>query len=85
MVHSAALPALQEHLLIEEEFKAHPPLLLDLVTDARVLYDTSVFAREMQRLRKQLEEYGSQKVYARDGSWFWILKPDLRLGEVVEL
>ncbi len=85
MVHSGALPALQDHLLIEEEFKAHPPLLLDLVTDARVLYDTSVFAREMQRLRKQLEEYGAKKVYARDGSWFWVLKPDLRLGEVVEL
>ncbi len=78
-------PSLQEHLLTEEEFKAHPPLLLDLVTDARVLYDTGVFAREMEKLRERLEEHGAQKVYARDGSWFWILKPDLRLGEVVEL
>jgi len=77
--------ALQEHLLTEEEFKAHPPLLLDLVTDARVLYDTGVFAEEMEVLRERLEAYGARKVYAQDGSWFWILKPDLRLGEVVEL
>lgn len=78
-------PSLQEHLLTEEEFKVHPPLLLDLVTDARVLYDNGVFAREMERLKKRLEDYGAQKVYVQDGSWFWILKPDLRLGEVVEL
>jgi len=62
----------------------HPPLLLDLTTDAIILYDTGVVSRELERLKKRLEELGAKKI--RTGcTWFWILKPDLKLGEVVEL
>ena len=62
----------------------HPPLLLDLTTDAIILHDTGVLSRELGRLRLRLEELGAQKI--KTGStWFWILKPDLKLGEEVEL
>jgi len=58
--------------------------LLDLVTDAHVLYDTGVFREEMARLRARLAELGAKKVQKGD-SWFWILQPSMKLGDVIEL
>jgi len=77
-------PSIQEHVLTPEELKAHPPILLDLTTDALILYDIGVLAEELEKLRRRLRELGSKKVKVGD-SWFWILKPDLKLGEEVEL
>ena len=77
-------PSIQEHVLTPAELARHPPLLLDLTTDAIILHDTGIVSRELGRLQKRLEELGAKKI--RTGStWFWILKPDLKLGEVVEL
>ncbi len=77
-------PSFQEHVLTPAELARHPPLLLDLTTDAIILYDTGVISQELERLQKRLEELGAKKI--RTGStWFWILKPDLKLGEVLEL
>ncbi len=77
-------PSIQEHVLTPEELKAHPPILLDLTTDVLILYDTGVLAQELEKLRRRLKELGAKKVKTGD-SWFWILKPDLKLGEEVEL
>lgn len=77
-------PSIQEHVLSPKELEAHPPILLDLTTDAIILYDTGILAEELEKLRRRLKELGARKVKAGD-SWFWILKPDLRLGEEVEL
>lgn len=77
-------PSIQEHVLTPDELERHPPLLLDLTTDAIILYDTGVVSSELERLKKRLGELGAKKI--RTGAtWFWILKPDLKLGEVVEL
>jgi hypothetical protein len=77
-------PSIQEHVLTPDELARHPPLLLDLTTDAIILHDTGVLSRELGRLRKRLEKLGAKKI--RTGNtWFWILKPDLKLGEEVEL
>ena len=71
-------PSIQEHVLTPDELARHPPLLLDLTTDAIILHDTGVLSRELGRLRLRLEELGAQKI--KTGStWFWILKPDLKL------
>lgn len=77
-------PSIQEHVLTPEELKAHPPILLDLTTDALILYDIGVLAEELERLKGRLKELGARRVKTGD-SWFWILKPDLKLGEEVEL
>jgi predicted nucleotidyltransferase len=77
-------PSFQEHVLTPDELARHPPLLLDLTTDAIILYDTGVVSSELERLKQRLEELGAKKI--RTGTtWFWILKPDLKLGEVIEL
>jgi len=69
-----------------EELRNHPPLLLDLTTDARILMDQGdVFSREMEVLRNRLQELGSRKVVLKDGRWYWILKPGIKWGEEVVL
>ena len=61
-------------------------LFLDIVEDGIILYDNEgYFAGRLERLRQRLMELGSKRVFLEDGSWYWLLKPDLRRGEVFEL
>ena len=68
-----------------EEARRITPLYLDMVEDAILVYDRDrFFASVLERLRKKLDELGSKRV--RMGrKWYWILKPDYRFGEVIEL
>ncbi|HXG15818.1 MAG TPA: nucleotidyltransferase domain-containing protein [Calidithermus sp.] len=61
------------------------PLYLDLVEDAHLLYDRDgFFAGVLARLRQRLAELGAER--RRLGRVrYWVLKPDLAPGEVVEL
>lgn len=77
-------PSIQEVILTPEELKAHPPILLDLTTDMVILHDKGILSEEIDRIRKRLRELGARKIKHKD-SWFWILKPDLKLGEEVEI
>lgn len=77
-------PNIQEIIFSPSELKAHPPILLDMTTDMITLYDKGILNEEIDKLRKRLKLLGAKKV-ERDGSWFWILKPDVKLGENVEI
>ena len=71
-------------MLTPEELKKHPPILLDLTEDAVILYDTGILKEEIENLKRRLESLGAKRI--RTGNtWFWILKPDLKLGEELEL
>lgn len=77
-------PSIQEHVLTPEELKKHPPILLDLTEDAVILYDTGILKEEIENLKRRLESLGAKRI--RTGNtWFWILKPDLKLDEELEL
>lgn len=80
----ASRPNIQEIILAPVELKAHPPVLLDLTTDVIIIYDTGILKEEIDKLKKRLKELGAKRVERKD-SWFWVLKPDLKLGETVEL
>ena len=68
-----------------EEASRITPLYLDLVEDSIILYDKDDFMRRvLDRLRRRLRELGARRVW-RGKSWYWILKPDLRFGEVFEI
>jgi predicted nucleotidyltransferase len=68
-----------------EEVAAGSPLLLDMVEDARVLYDReNCFAGHMNRLRHRLAELGAKRVW-KGNAWYWDLNPDYKPGEVFEL
>lgn len=61
-------------------------LFLDIVEDGIILHDNEdYFAGRLERLRQRLTELGSRRVFLEDGSWYWLLKPDLKPGEVFKL
>ena len=67
------------------EVRAGSPLLLDMVDDARILFDRDgFFAGAMTRLRDRLAVLGARRVW-RGNAWFWDLKPDYQPGDVFEL
>ncbi len=68
-----------------EEVRAGSPLFLDMVEDARVLYDgDGVLERRLARLRNRLAELGAKRIWTGN-AWYWDLKPDYEPGEVFEL
>jgi len=72
--------------LTPDEIKTNPPILLDLVTDGKILYDHDDFmACHLRNLRSRLEKIGARKIFLGKGRWYWDLKPDYKLGEVVEI
>ncbi|MBS7645731.1 MAG: nucleotidyltransferase domain-containing protein [Candidatus Bathyarchaeia archaeon] len=76
----------QLHPLWSEEAKLHRPIYLDMVDDAVILLDRDGFIEAILKgLKKRLGELKAKRVYLRDGSWFWDLKPDIKRGEVVEI
>jgi len=78
-------------VLLSPVFKTPPevergsPLFLDMVEDARIVYDPDGFlAGYLERFRQRLEALGARRI-RRGNAWHWELKPDLRPGEVFAL
>lgn len=73
-------------VLSRDEAEQHPPIFLDMVDDAVILIDKEDFLqRELEKVRARLKELGSVKKRLPDGSWYWVLKPDLKPGEVIRI
>lgn len=71
-------------LSVEEASKIRP-IYLDMVEDSVILYDKDgFFSIIIARLRKRLKELGSKRVWIKD-KWYWLIKPDIRFGEVVNI
>lgn len=67
------------------EVERGSPLFLDMVEDARILYDPDGFlAGYLARLRARLQALGARRIW-RGNAWYWDLKPDLQPGEVFTL
>lgn len=67
------------------EVLAGTPLFLDLVDDARILFDKDDFFHSyLERLRERLRALGARRVWV-GSAWYWDLKPDMRPGEVITL
>ena len=64
-------PTLSPVMLTEEEATHVPPLFIDLIEDAVILYDVDEFlAKLFERIRKQLAELGAERVWM-DKRWYW--------------
>ena len=82
--HSRVL--IQIYPLTVGEASKNRPLYLDMLTDAVILYDKNHFMEGvLRKLWRKLKSLGTRKVRLKNGSWLWILKPDIKLGEVVEI
>lgn len=60
-------------------------LYLDMIEEARILYDKdNFFAAFLEDKKAQLETYGARKRTWK-GGYYWEIKPDLKPGEVIKL
>ncbi|HLB70252.1 MAG: nucleotidyltransferase domain-containing protein [Candidatus Methanoperedens sp.] len=72
--------------LTPSEVETNPIILLDIVTDGIILYDVDDFIEnKMKSMRKKLKKMGSKRIFLDDKRYYWDLKPDYKLGEVVEI
>jgi predicted nucleotidyltransferase len=72
--------------LSPEEARETKPFYLGMLTAHVLLYDRDAFfATLLQRLESRLAELGSERRVDKDGYEYWVLKPDLKPGEAVEL
>lgn len=62
-----------------------PPLLLDVTEDGIILYDDGLMRKKLAELKERLRVLGSKRVRTRTGNWYWVLKPDLKPGEVIKI
>lgn len=68
-----------------EEALSGSPLFLDMVDDARILFDRDGFFQGiLERLKARLSELHARRVWKGD-AWYWDLKPDYQPGETFEL
>jgi len=78
--------SVQFYPLSRDEASTFRPVYLDMVFDAVFLFDRGGFMQGvLQGLRGKLEELGSRRVELPSGGWYWVLKPDMAPGEVVEI
>jgi predicted nucleotidyltransferase len=71
--------------LTPDETMAHPPILLDACDDAFLAYDKNEFLKGVLRdISMRLKELNAKKVKASKG-YYWVLKPDAKPSEVVEI
>ena len=60
-------------------------LFLDLVDEARILYDRdATLRRYLDALREKLRAMGARRV-SKGGGYYWELKPDYQWGDKIEL
>jgi hypothetical protein len=79
------IPEISVLILTREESSENKYLYLDMIEEAKILYDRDeFFQKRLESLADRLEELGSRRVEF-NGGWYWDLKPDLKLGEVVVL
>ena len=78
----APMSLLQRYDALLDAVSGAAPLFLDMVEDARILYDPErLLAAYLDRLRARLRELGSRRIWLGN-AWYWELKPDLKPGEV---
>lgn len=68
-----------------DDLKETPPTLLDVVEDGVIIHDDGTFATRLKQVGERLKELGAKRLMTRRGSRYWVLKPDLRPGEVVKI
>lgn len=68
-----------------EEAKRISPLYLDMVDDAIITYDRDDFFKNILGIvRNRLKELKSKRV-SMGRKWYWVLKPDYRFGDVIQI
>lgn len=71
--------------LLQREAVVHQPLYLDLLFDSVILFDRGLMEEVFEELKLRLKELNAKRVTPPSGRWYWELKPEAKMGEVLEL
>jgi predicted nucleotidyltransferase len=78
-------PLLSPIIKTPHEVSLGSPLFLDMVEEARISYDRGQFFKKyLEDLSAKLKRMGARKVKFK-GGYYWLLKPDYRPGDIIEL
>lgn len=78
-------PYISPIMKTKEEAKKFSPLYLDMVEDAKILFDRQNFFGEILRnLRYKMKELKSKRIWIGK-KWYWDLKPDYKFGEEINI
>lgn len=78
-------PDLSPILKTPEEARYGSPLFLDMTEEISFFFDRDDFFKKvLNRLKARLRELGSKRIW-KGKMWYWILKPDLKPGEIFEI
>ncbi|MGA2467886.1 MAG: hypothetical protein ABSH06_26505 [Thermodesulfobacteriota bacterium] len=73
-------------ILSKEEALENKYVFLDMIEESIILFDRdSFFKNRIEEMKRRLEILGSRRIFLKDGTWYWNLKPDPSIGEVFEL
>lgn len=78
-------PDISPILYTLEEIQDTKPIFLDMVEDGEILLDNGTFRDKLNDIKKKMSKLNSRKVMCEDGTWYWELKPGMKLGEVITL
>lgn len=68
-----------------EEVKKGGLFFLDFVFDAVILFDKeNFFERFLTNFKEKLKHLGAER-YTFGNAWYWVIKPELKSGEDIEL
>jgi predicted nucleotidyltransferase len=72
--------------LTPDEARSFRLLFLDILTDGIRLFDRdSFFEKLSNQFLGRLSSLGAKKVKVGDDLWYWILKPDIKFGEKIQI
>lgn len=78
-------PSLSPIFKTPEEVAAGSPLFLDMIDDARIVFDPNGFlSQSLRAFAARLARLGARRIW-RDNTWYWDLKPDYKPGEIFEI
>lgn len=78
-------PYISPILKTKDDARNFSPLYLDMVTDAKILYDKDDFFKNiLEKLRLELKSLNARKITVGK-KWYWDLKPDYKFGEVIKI
>lgn len=73
------------HPMNTHTLQKHPPIILDIVEEGIAVIDDGTFEREAEKVRTRMKGLGARRIWLTGDEWVWILKPDAKIGEVIEI
>ncbi len=73
------------HPVSSHMLRLHPPIILDIIDEGIPIIDDGTYRMEAKKIRERMKELGAKRIWLAEDEWVWILKPDAKIGEVIEI